>query len=237
MRPRTTPSLGCVLKAFGHGDEAVEALTRATTKDPAFYFAQVSLGDLLESLGRLDEAMAGIPEGQRAGAGQVLGSRGDRSRAHGSAPLRRRDRRAAGRDSIRATLWHAQLHTLLGDCWRAKGSPQQALVEYDQSIRIRPEDGYTMEQRREVMVQLGYAEATRAEWEQLLQWAPGRPRGLERLCGVVPLRRQPGGLRARVPFHAGTTSSRALTRRSGSEPAARACSASSTIETRRAPSR
>jgi serine/threonine-protein kinase len=63
-------------------------------------------------------------------------------------------------------------HSLLPHCWRQKQSPQKALIEYNKAIELRPNDAYSIQARRAVMVQLGLGDAVRAEWGHALKANP-----------------------------------------------------------------
>jgi serine/threonine-protein kinase len=161
-------ALGATFEALGRNDDAIGAYRRAIAADPSFFWSHFSLAKMLDGAGRPDECMAELETCRRlrpdsgwvyiAIAG-ILKNRGRIDDAMVEL------NKAATLDAV---LWRASAHAVLGDCWRAKGSLQLALMEFNQSLLLNPAEPSTLSARREVLVQLGLGEAARAEWEQSL---------------------------------------------------------------------
>jgi serine/threonine-protein kinase len=163
-------NLADVLDDLGRTKEAIDEYRRTIALDPESTLAHERLGFILMKSNRFDESMAqyeitrrldptsGLPH---LGIGRLLNRQGriDEAIAELEAAIR-----------LDADL--VQAHSLLGDCWREKLSPQKALVEYDKVIALRRNDTSAIRTRRAVLVQLGLGETARTEWENDLTERP-----------------------------------------------------------------
>src|SRR6185436_5965722 len=93
----------------------------------------------LEERGRLDEAMKEFEQARhitpdsgwlRLGIGKLLKHQG-----HVDEAITELEAAA----QLDPGLVRATAHGMLGDCWREKGSPQKALLEYNKSIDSYPD--------------------------------------------------------------------------------------------------
>jgi serine/threonine-protein kinase len=175
-------ALGAVLEWLGRGDEAIGAYRRSIALDPRFFWAHLSLAKIFDETGRPDESTEELECCRR------LNPESGWVHIAIAGLLRRKNRydeamvefnKAASSD---AALSQASAHSGLGDCWRLKGSPQMALVEFDRALLLDPSDLIAAYARREVMVQLGLGEAARADWERALEAHPSLWQGYAELC-------------------------------------------------------
>ena len=183
--PMAHGMLGTMLSWLGERDEAITEYRRSIQIDPNFLWGHLSLASSLELWGFFDEAMAELECCRRLkpDSGWVHLQIGRLLKKQGKIDDAMAELNAVTRLDARNV--RASVHTALGDCWRAKGSPQMAFMEYDQSRLLIPEDPFNLRSRREVMVQLGLGVPARAEWERTLVANPedhGIWNGYAELC-------------------------------------------------------
>jgi serine/threonine-protein kinase len=165
-------ALGRTLEALGRNDEALAADRRSIAVDPNYFWGHLNVASLLDVAGRSDECMEELKLCRRMkpDSGWVYVAIATQLKKAGRIDEAMEElNRAAGLDSV---VWCASAHAVLGECWRAKGSPQMALMEYNQSLLLIPSQPSILRARHEVMVQLGAGQAARAGWEQALNTGP-----------------------------------------------------------------
>ena len=170
--PRNHGGLGYVFKSQGRKDEAMASFRESIALDPDFVWGHFNLALLLEEAGRFDEAMEHLERARRVEPNSGWLSVGI------ARLLMRQQRYDESIEVLEATtkldskMWRAGAHKLLGDCWRAKQSPERALLEYSTSLALNPDSEPVARSRRSVMVQVGLGQAAWAEWEHALKSAP-----------------------------------------------------------------
>jgi serine/threonine-protein kinase len=177
--------LATALATLGLQEDAIAEYRRAFAIDPDFFFGHMTLATHLERWERFDEAMAELECCRR------IQPESEWVHFHMGLLLKKKGKidEAMTELNIVTRLHHRELemfaHNQLGDCWRAKGSPQLALLEYNRSHVLNPTNGANLRSRREVMVQLGLGVAVRTEWEDELDAYPADHRfwhGYAELC-------------------------------------------------------
>jgi tetratricopeptide (TPR) repeat protein len=177
--------LAVTLAVLNLRDEAIGEFRRAFEIDPRNFWGHINLASCFELWERFDDAMAELECCRRLepDSGWVHLRMGTVLKKQDKIDDAMAELDVATRQDVEFV--RAGAHTALGDCWRAKGSPQLALMEYDQARLLSPGDPFTLRGRREVMVQLGLGVAARAEWERALEANPtdhGRWDGYAELC-------------------------------------------------------
>lgn len=165
-------ALGGTLEALGRDDEALVAYRRSVVVDPQYFWGHLNVARLLDAAGGSDECMTELECCRRLkpDSGWVyVAIAGQLKKAGRIDEAMEKLNVAAG---LNSPVWCANAHAELGECWRAKGSVQMALMEYDQSLLLIPAQPSALRARREVMVQLGAGRAARAGWEQALNTGP-----------------------------------------------------------------
>jgi tetratricopeptide (TPR) repeat protein/tRNA A-37 threonylcarbamoyl transferase component Bud32 len=165
-------ALGATLEALGRNDEAIVAHRRSIEIDPDYFWGHLSVAKLLDAAGRSDECMEELKRCRRLkqDSGWVHVAIAGQLKKAGRIDEAMEELNVA--DRLDSLLWRASAHAVLGECWRVKGSPQMALMEYNQSLLLNPAQPSTLRTRCEVMVQLGAGQAARTGWEQALNASP-----------------------------------------------------------------
>ena len=130
--------LGIALSAQDKLDEAVDCYRKAIEVEPTSAQAYWFLGGALRAQGKLDEAIACFRQAIELDPKHASAHTAPRRRPAGSREAGR-GHRLVPQEASNSTRRNASAHTNLGDALQAQGKLDEAIVEYRQGHRTRPE--------------------------------------------------------------------------------------------------